>query len=273
MIRKEIHSAKQLIDILERNRIVAERRMKELQDYGSSYLNRRRGNNGRYYYYKRERGQNKYAYLGPESCDEVNHIREYRYLKKLLDIIERDRQVLGILVEEHVPADYDAVNDRLPELYRGARVKSAAADNKVRRKWKKEAEAYKARFRPFKPEELKVRTNDGTYVRSKSEGLIYNLLLEQGITFVYELPRRIGNKMYWPDFTILSEIDNETELYIEHQGMMSVEYYRDRFFEKLLEYWNDGYVQGLNIFFTFDGPDGGVDLTPVHELIRNRVRC
>ena len=137
---------------------------------------------------------------------------------------------------------------------------------------KKKAESYKARFEPYKPEQLIVKTIDNTYVRSKSEGMIYNLLLSLGITFVYELPLKTKTRLFLPDFTILSEIDYETEIIIEHLGMMSQTYYRNKNFNKLMDYMKEGYLQGVNIFYTFDYLDGGVDLSPIFDIISIKIR-
>ncbi len=82
----------------------------------------------------------------------------------------------------------------------------------------------------------------------------------------------MGTQTFWPDFTILSETDYKAEILLEHQGMMDSQYYRDRFFEKQYEYWKAGYIQGVNIFYTFDGPGGSLSLSPVDDMIRNVVR-
>jgi hypothetical protein len=54
--------------------------------------------------------------------------------------------------------------------------------------------------------------------------------------------------------------------------MMDQTYYRNRFNEKMYDYWRAGYVQGINIFYTFDLPNGAVALRPVEDVIRNAVR-
>lgn len=252
---------------------VQSRRVKELKSYESACLNYRLGCNDKPYYYIRNRRANRSVYLGSESCEDVKLIKEYRYLKKSLEVIGQDIQCLQEAAKGLHDVDYDSINESLPKLYRGAEIKGVRSNNAAARKWKEEAEAHKAKFKPYRPEELKVPTNDGKFVRSKSEAMIYNLLLLHGITFVYELPVRVGTQTFWPDFTILSEIDYKTEILLEHQGMMSTQFYRDRFFEKQYMYWEAGYIQGVNIFYTFDGPGGSLSLSPVYDLIRNVVRC
>ena len=89
--------------------------------------------------------------------------------------------------------------------------------------------------------------------------MIYNELLSKGVTFIYEMPFNLGGRTVYPDFVLLSEIDYRTEIIIEHQGLMSNEVYRKRFNDKLYNYLCNGYVQGINIFYTFDTINGGFD--------------
>lgn len=79
---------------------------------------------------------------------------------------------------------------------------------------------------------LIYETNDGTYVRSKSEAIIANLLYAANIKYKYE------EKLYYtdtkwiePDFTIY--LPNGEKLYWEHIGMLGKEEYDVRWSEKI----------------------------------------
>ena len=109
-------------------------------------------------------------------------------------------------------------------------------------------------------------------VRSKSEALIYNFLLEAGYTFVYELPVKGSYRTFFPDFTILSEIDFKTEIRIEHQGMYSKNDYRDRSEAREYDYWSNGFLPSRDVYFTFDDNRGGFDIGPIIEILKSRVR-
>ena len=137
-------------------------------------------------------------------------------------------------------------------------------------------EQYKRTIDLFRPEELIHKTRDGSFVRSKGEALIYNYLLEAGITFVYELPLRIRydgkRSLLLPDFTVLCETDNKSIIFIEHQGMMNDPRYRNKFIESVYKYWSNDYLPERDVFFTFDLPNGGFDDTAVKSIIRRFVR-
>ena len=79
---------------------------------------------------------------------------------------------------------------------------------------------------------LIYETNDGTYVRSKSEVIIANLLHAADIKYQYE------EKLYYtdtkwiePDFTLF--LPNGEKLYWEHVGMLGKEEYDLRWSEKI----------------------------------------
>ena len=227
---------------------------------------------GKRFYSARGKGDKKFRYLGDENNIIVKTIKEQRYLERSLSRIDININSLEQALSKISRTDYDSVNKSLPGIYRDPDVNSLVWRDPAAIKWKEAAENRKSRYGIYKPEELDVETDDGNFVRSKSEGMIYNELLSKGITFVYELPLEIEGKVVFPDFTLLSEIDYKTEIRIEHQGMMMDDYYRNRFFEKVFLYWRNGYIQGVNMFYTFDTAKGGFNKFPIKDIIRTRIR-
>lgn len=74
-------------------------------------------------------------------------------------------------------------------------------------------------------------TVKGDRVRSKSEVIIANLLVQNGISYEYEKKLEYENgKWIEPDFTIV--LSDGRELYWEHLGMLGVESYDKRWLEK-----------------------------------------
>lgn len=79
------------------------------------------------------------------------------------------------------------------------------------------------------------QASDGTLLRSKSELIIYQQLLNKGLTALYEQPLVINEVEKLPDFTIKDEYSNRV-FYWEHCGMMHDKEYRERWEEKLKWY-------------------------------------
>ena len=106
---------------------------------------------------------------------------------------------------------------------------------------------------PFK-ECLKFRTNDGTLVRSKTEGMIYNELLRRGYIFRYERPLKIYTGICFPDFTIVHP-ENKNIIIWEHLGMLDDPTYLKKNTEKIIGYIRAGYIPGVNLIITWESSD------------------
>ncbi len=120
-------------------------------------------------------------------------------------------------------------------------------------------------------ENLIHKSNDGTFVRSKSEVIICNLLAEEGIEYEYE--RRLETKDGWrlPDFTF---IDPAGELIIlEHLGMLHKPAYRKDWEKKKKFYEEQGFIEGVNLFITVDDEKGGIDSQSIKDGVISELKA
>lgn len=268
-IKRDVNTYLQELRSLEE---IQRSRLLELKHADDKILVRRASSCGNWHYCVRGRGEKRYCYLGNDDKKEVQNIKEYRYLSKAHKRVAHNISITEDYLRRLKNCDYDSVNAMLPDTYRNGIISNSVSSDDRRQKWKNDAEAIKEKIGPFRVAELKIKTNDGNLVRSKSEAMIYNYLMSMGVSFVYELPLRMGNRTVFPDFTLLSEVDLKTEIIIEHQGMMGDSFYREKFSEKLYEYLRNGYVQGVNIFYTFDDLNGGFDILPIKHIVNNHIK-
>ena len=255
----------------EQLRAIQKNRANELHEYESVYM-KKSGNGHNTYYYVREKDNSTGKYIGREETEAVRCIKESRFIRELNNRLDHNISLFEHLADSIKVTDFEIINQNIPKVYQNCNMRLLKSPDEKAQIWKDNAAMTKLRFDTYLPEELNIRTNDGNMVRSKSEAMIYNYLLSVGVTFAYELPIKMGGKYCFPDFILLSEIDYKTEIIIEHQGMLSNQYYRNRFNEKLYNYYCNGFVQGINIFYTFDDIDGGLDLTPVENIVRTVIR-
>ena len=125
------------------------------------------------------------------------------------------------------------------------------------------------------------QASDGQMLRSKSELLIYQRLIDKGIQPIYEKRLEIKEVEKLPDFTIENSDTGET-YYWEHLGMLYDKEYKDRWDEKFNWYkendilkWEDGGgINGKLIItedkqhVTEDGSiKGGISVKEIDELI------
>lgn len=272
MIEKVVMEINKTLVTLQETYSFQQKRLWELRDKEVMVLSSKKSPSGKKYYCARKKGETRFRYAGAESEKEINDIKEAKYLKKSLSCLETDIKLLNKAASGLLEVDYKDINALLPAVYRDPQLKYGITDNEKALNWKKRMEAIKAARPVYRPEELKVRTDDGNYVRSKSEAMIYNHLLALGISFIYEMPINVNGFTYLADFVLLSEVDFKTAVIIEHQGMMDDPNYRKRFTDKLYGYLKAGYKPGINIFFTFDTLNGGFDKTPIENIIRNHIR-
>ena len=117
-------------------------------------------------------------------------------------------------------------------------------------------------------------TSNGQLVRSKSELVIAEALLDAGVEFEYEKPLTFGNVTRYPDFTIEDDISGRT-VYWEHLGMLDNPSYRASWERKLDWYRANGVVnldkdngaQSI-LVTTSDSPEQGLNMAEINQVIR-----
>lgn len=204
------------------------------------------------YYDVKRPGDVRSGYLGNENNEHVLNVKRFKYADMALKIIADNIKILETLINQYISPEYLEINKRLPIRYQ-TEIKSSFTSQTAGISmppeavlWEQKLEAEKAKYPPYKPEQLKQPTLKGIYVRSKSEALIANILYTVGIPFVYELPIFINGEMLLPDFRILSLIDLESEFIIEHQGMIFDDDYADKFIRSLRLYLHSEWIPNKN---------------------------
>ncbi len=131
----------------------------------------------------------------------------------------------------------------------------------------------KPKRKRFLEERLIHRTQDGTLVRSKSEVIIYDQLLNSGATPQYESPLTLGGQTRYPDFTIQNDAKGVT-YYWEHCGLLTDPAYRQRWEAKqkwyraldILPHTEGGGERGT-LIVTEDNAQTGISSQSIRELI------
>lgn len=109
---------------------------------------------------------------------------------------------------------------------------------------------------------------NGIRVRSKSEVLIANALLDRGIPFKYECPIELGRHIKYPDFTVLNAKTRKV-FYWEHFGIMDDEGYVNSMMEKYRLYEKRGLVLGKDYIVTFESRSVPLSTQSVENIIKS----
>lgn len=119
------------------------------------------------------------------------------------------------------------------------------------------------------PEHLIHRTRKGDLVRSKSEVIVANMLIDLGISYEYEKPLYSNTDpkdFRLPDFTVKYEGE---EFYWEHLGMIEDPEYKKEWKRKKEWYEKTHYIDKLII--SKDKPDGGIDSKEIERTAKDKI--
>ena len=194
-------------------------------------------------------------------------------MEKTLEIIGKNKSLINPLLKQYQGITYDEIDKLLPDVYKGNKSIAVCGTDPRALKWKQEKETIKNDYLISNPDKypgsLRYQRRNGQWMRSKSEGSIADILEMNGLTFVYELPHLCNGVWIKSDFTVLSPLDFESEIIIEHAGRMDIESYRNKFIYVLEAYMKEGYRPNIDLFFTFDNLDETFSQIPVQNIIDN----
>lgn len=263
------HRLNYQLKLLEADHAIFSERFSHCKQYVDYRLKRNPRKRGRVYYYVRKPGDKDYHYKGKEDHPLVKAVREAHQLNAILSRLEQDIELVRALLKGYAPYDFATVAATLREAYKIRVMPQPPKYLEVAAKWKKEKLAYKATFPENYPDNNQERTADGTMVKTISEVVVYNRLLDAGLIPVYELPlpsREYGKPSY-PDFSVLSPIDLKTTIIIEYVGRLDLKEYRESFAYRLIQYMKNGYKPGVNLFFVFGDERGHIDSMQLNRII------
>jgi len=120
---------------------------------------------------------------------------------------------------------------------------------------------------PFAENLIHKTLKEGLFVRSKSEVIIANMLVDHNIDFEYETPfegEKNGGKRL-PDFTFIDAAGEK--ILLEHLGMLHKPSYKEDWEKKRQFYMDNGMIEGENLFITMDDEYGGIDSDEIKKVI------
>jgi len=127
---------------------------------------------------------------------------------------------------------------------------------------------------PYKPEERKYPSKNGTMFRSKSEVFIANQLEDYKIPYHYDVNHdvklRLNNRLIYPDFIIKSPFNGQIFIW-EHFGMVHKDEYEQSMNGKMALYMKRGYTPFETIIYTFEADIEVEDNQRLKHLIEDIV--
>ena len=109
-------------------------------------------------------------------------------------------------------------------------------------------------------------TEKGDRVRSKSEKIIADKLFHMEIPYRYEAVLNLQGINVHPDFTLL-DVQERTEIYFEHFGMMQDPDYCRNALNKIARYEKCGYHLGRELLCTFESDENPLDVKALDRIL------
>lgn len=124
---------------------------------------------------------------------------------------------------------------------------------------------------PF-PEKGNFITDNGEYVKSKSEKILADLFGKMRIPYVYEPKYTLASgKTVYPDFALLNVRKRKT-VYLEHLGLITDGEYATKALKKLDLYEKNGLRIGEDIIITMESDDSPLDVKYIEKMIYHHLQ-
>lgn len=236
-------------------------KIKELAAFDGLFLTTSR-REGKIYYSCFYSG-GKRRYLGRETHEVVRKIRELRFCKKMVEILDDNIRLLREFTERYCDTDVESVRQCLPKQYIPLLTDILELNTDSIEARVQAMRERKAAIPPRHPEALRITTFDGTLVRSRVEALLYERFCAAGFYVLYEYPVEYApGKYLCPDFLLIHPVTGQVILW-EHLGRWfhaeNSRQYRDSFNWKTDIYRELGFIPGINLQMSFE-TDSGLDL-------------
>ena len=210
------------------------------------------------FYHITERGSSRGRYIPVAKREFTAQLAQKDYDLRVIKLIKREIFVLENYLRQtdHGKA-IEALYEKLCATRQSLIEPVTLCDEEYAERWKKKVEPPVDSGILFTEDSHKYYTANRELVRSKSEVIIADALLRNGVPYCYEVPFKLkrggeaGNVTFHPDFFCLN-VRTRSEFYWEHFGMMDDEDYKNNMMGKFNLYAENGFLPGRNMIYTME---------------------
>ncbi len=228
------------------------------------------------YFYQQFRGENNKSwerkYIKKENVSLIKELAQKQYYSAIKGVLMRNVSALKNLIQQYHPEDIQEIYENLSGVRKKLIKPLVISEEERIRQWN--SEQYTGNS--FHPENLRYETEQGEYVRSKSEVIVANILYQhrKDILYKYEKPLEVlvdrKIKTIYPDFTILN-VHTGKIWYWEHAGRMDDPVYANDFVKKTNMYTANGYLPGKDVIFTYETMANPLEIYTIRRVIEDML--
>ncbi len=216
------------------------------------------------YQYYVDNGDSKFVYLKSKDRTIARKIAQRDYEKDVTRVLRNQLFQISRFLKLYDVTAIERVYGHLGKARKALVTPIIETDEEYIRNWKNIHMGGQNSF----PEEGQFVTDQGEYVRSKSEKILADLFYRNNIPYCYE-PRLelVGGRVVYPDFAILNLRKRKT-LYWEHLGLISDMEYSLKNMQKLYAYEKSGLEVGQDIIISMESSNLPLDIKVVESKVR-----
>ena len=204
--------------------------------------------NGKYYTWRSYNMMSGNRIYLPKSSEELAADLAFRlYLEKLIEDDLKEMKALDMYLRLCVQHEHGKVNCSCEQEFNRLLSKRKMPENKEAAKYLESLFVRGTR----NLDKCKYPTICGFNVRSKSESIISETAIENGLSIMYEPILRDNEGEFLPDFAIYDPKTGKVYMW-EHFGMMDDADYASKAIAKLNNYGLNGWHYGQNLIATFE---------------------
>lgn len=226
------------------------------------------------FYHITERGSSRGRYIPLAEREFAAQLAQKDYDVKLMKVLQSEIFALkNYLQQTDGGRAVEALYEGLCKTRQSLINPVTLSDEQYAERWKKKVLPSAGEGMPFSEDSQKYYTANGECVRSKSEVIIADALLRNGVPYCYEVPLKlkrigdVGKVTFHPDFLCLN-VRTRGEFYWEHFGKMDDEDYKDNAVGKLNLYVENGFLPGRNLIITMESGVESLDTRVVEKMIK-----
>lgn len=209
-------------------------------------------------------------YIKKENISLARELAQKHYYAAIRPVLERNLEVLKNFIKQYQVQELEKVYNGLSNERKNLIAPLLNSKEERIRQWKEEQYEKNNSY----AENLRYETEQGDFVRSKSEVIIANILYHHrnDIWYKYERPLDVlidGKiRTIYPDFTIIN-IHMGRMIYWEHAGRMDDPHYANDFVKKVNIYISNNLLPGRDVFFTYESQSNSLEISVIKKLVEN----
>ena len=207
------------------------------------------------------------TYIRAENKKLIEALAMKDYNQKLLRDLLKQKMTIDRFLRNYNPQAVQDVYRHLSKARQALVAPIIEPDEEYIRRWESQEYVRKG----FAPDAPEIYTDRGDRVRSKSEKMIADKLLQLTVPYRYECPIYLeGYGEVWPDFTLL-DIYRRMVIYLEHLGKMDDPEYAAKALKKVALYERNGIILGKNLIITYETSQRPLDMRLVETKIKQTL--